>query len=61
MILYTIVVAFQQKSDPEESPEEIKSREMELGIESWTLSFASVVPQQQCYKHCPCDYVPHSS
>ena len=36
MILYTIVVAFQQKSDPEESPEEIKSREMELGIESWT-------------------------
>ena len=33
--------------DPEESPEEIKSREVELGSESWT-SFALVVPQQQC-------------
>ena len=30
--------------DPQESPEEIKSREMELGSESWT-SFASVVTQ----------------
>ena len=28
--------------DPPESPEEIKSREVELGPESWT-SFASVV------------------
>ena len=36
MILYAIVLALQQKSDPEESPEEIKSQEMELGIESWT-------------------------
>ena len=34
--------------DPQESLEEIKSREVELGSESWT-SFASVVPQQQCY------------
>ena len=40
--------------DPQESPEEIKSREVELGSESWT-SFASVVTQQQCYGHCPCD------
>ena len=28
--------------------------------ESWT-SFASAVPQQQCYGHCPCDSAPHSS
>ena len=41
------------------SPEEIKSREMEPGSESWT--FASVVTQQQCYGHCPCDSAPHSS
>ena len=40
--------------DPQESPEEIKRREVELGPESW-ISFASVVPQQQCYGHCPCD------
>ena len=40
--------------DPQVSPEEIMSREMELGPESWT-SFASVVTQQQCYGHCPCD------
>ena len=36
--------------DPQESPEETKSRDVELGSESWT-SFASVVPQQQCYGH----------
>ena len=46
--------------DPEESPEEIKSREVELGSESWT-SFASVITQQQCYGHWPCDSAPHSS
>ena len=46
--------------DPQESPEKIKSREVELGSESWT-SFASVVPQQLCYGHCPCDSAPHSS
>ena len=46
--------------DPQLSPEEIKSREVELGSESWT-SFASVVPQQQCRGHCPCDSAPHSS
>ena len=40
--------------DPQVSPEEIMSREVELGTESWT-SFASVVPQQQYYGHCPCD------
>ena len=37
--------------DPQESPEEIKSREVELGLESST-SFASVVIQRQCYGHC---------
>ena len=38
--------------DPHVSPEEIMSREVELGCESWA-SFAS--PQQQCNGHCPCD------
>ena len=37
--------------DPQVSPGEIMSRELELGSESWT-SFASVVPQQLCYGHC---------
>ena len=46
--------------DPQVSPEEIKSREEVLGSESWT-SFASVVSQQQCYGHCPCDSAPHSN
>ena len=46
--------------DPQESPEEIKSREVEPGSESWTSS-ASVVSQQLCYGHCPCDPAPHSS
>ena len=39
--------------DPQVSPEEIKSREVELGAKSWT-SLASVT-QRQCYRHCPCD------
>ena len=48
--------------DPQVSPEEIMSREVELGSESWT-SFASVVTQHQCYSygHCPCESAPHSS
>ena len=46
--------------DPQVSPEEIMSREVQLGLGSWT-SFASVVAQQQCYGHCPCDSAPHSS
>ena len=46
--------------DPQVSPEEIKSREDVLGSESWT-SFVSVVSQQQCYGHCPCDSAPHSN
>ena len=45
--------------DLQVSPEEIKSREVELGSECWT-SFASVVTQQQCYGHFPCDSAPHS-
>ena len=40
--------------DPQESPGEINCREVELGSEGWT-SFASVVTQQQCHGHCPCD------
>ena len=44
--------------DPQVSPEEVKSREVELGSESWT-SFALVVIQQQCYGHCPCDSALH--
>ena len=46
--------------DPPDSLEEMKSKEVELGSESWT-SFTSVVTQQQCYGHCPCDSAPHSS
>ena len=46
--------------DPQYSPEEIKSEEVELGSGRW-ISFASVVPQQLCYGHCPCDSAPHSS
>ena len=46
--------------DPQVSPEEIESRKVELGSESRT-SFASVVTQQQCYGHCPCDSALHSS
>ena len=46
--------------DPQLSPEEIMSREGELGSGSWT-SFASVVPQQQCRGHCPRDSAPRSS
>ena len=45
--------------EPQVSPEEIKSREVELGSESCT-TFASVVTQQQCYGYCPCDSAPHS-
>ena len=46
--------------DPQDSPEKIKSREVELGFESWT-SFPSVVSQQWYHRHCPCDSAPHSS
>ena len=40
--------------DPQVSPEEIMSREVKLGCESWTFSLWAV-PQQQCNGHCPCD------
>ena len=40
--------------EPQMSPGEIKSSEVELGSESCT-SFASVVSQRQCYGHCLCD------
>ena len=41
--------------DPQESLEEIKSREVELGSESWTTFASNEVTQQQRYGHCPCD------
>ena len=40
--------------DPYVSPEEIRSRELEL-VSKGLTSFASVVTQQQCYGHCPYD------
>ena len=40
--------------DPYVSPEEIRSRELEL-VSKGLTSFASVVTQQQCYGHCPRD------
>ena len=44
--------------DPQVSPEEIMSREVELGCESVGLLSLRVVPQQQCNGHCPCDSAP---
>ena len=43
---------------PEVSPEEIMSREVKMGCESWT-SFASGCSSQQCNGHCPCDSAQH--
>ena len=40
--------------DLQVSPEEIMSREVERGCESWT-SFASGCSSTQCNGHCPCD------
>ena len=40
--------------DPQVGPEEVMSREVELGSGRWTSS-ASVVSQQQCYGHRPYD------
>ena len=40
--------------DLQVSPEEIVSREVEVGCESWTF-FSSSFPQKQCNGHCPCD------
>ena len=47
--------------DPQVSPKEIKSREVELGSESWTSFLLQIVTQQQCNGHCPCNSAPHSS
>ena len=47
--------------DPQVSPEEIMSREVELGCESWTSFLLQVVTQQQCNGHCPCDSAQHNS
>ena len=41
--------------DPQVSPEEIMSREVELGCEKVGLLSLRVVPQQQCNGHCLCD------
>ena len=49
-----------KKLDTFADPGEIKRREVELGSETWTY-FATVVTQQQCYRHCPCDSAPHCS
>ena len=45
--------------DPQESPGEIKSREVELGSEI-EQHFASVVPQQLLDGHRLCDFAPLS-
>ena len=43
--------------DPQVGPEEITSREVELGWESWTSQAElRVILQQQCNGHCPCDF-----
>ena len=47
--------------DPQVSPEEIMSMEVELGCESWTSLLLQVVTQQQCNGHCPCDSAQHGS
>ena len=36
------------------SPEEIMSREVELGCGSWTSVLLHVFTQQRCNGHCPC-------
>ena len=40
--------------DPVVSPEEIMSREVELGCGSWTSVLLHVFTQQRCNGHCPC-------
>jgi len=45
--------------DPQVSPEEIMSREVELGCENW-IFFASGCSSIECNGHCPCD-CPHGS
>ena len=47
--------------DPQVSPEEIMSREVELGGESWTSSLLQVATQQRCNGRCPCDSAQNSS
>ena len=47
-----------QELDPQESPGEIKSREVELGSQKVGQFFASFVPQLLLFGHC--DFAPHS-
>ena len=47
--------------DLQVSPEEIMSREVELGCKSWTSFSLQVVAQQRCNGHCACDSAQHSS
>ena len=47
--------------DPQVSLGEIKSREVELGGESWISFLLQVVTQQRCTGHCTCDSAQHSS
>ena len=46
--------------DPQESPPR-REQGGGAGLRKLDLSFASVVPQQLCYGHCPCDSAPHGS
>ena len=45
--------------DPQVSPEEFKSREVEVGLR--VGPFDSVVSQRRSYGHCFCDSVLHSN
>ena len=47
--------------DPQESPGERTRARGGARLRKLDLSFASVVSQQLCYGHCPCDSAPHGS
>ena len=47
--------------DPQVSSEEIMSREVGLGSESWTSFLLQVVTQRRYNGHCLCDSATHSS
>ena len=47
--------------DPQVSPEEIKSVEVELGSEGWTCLLLQFFLNSCATAHCSCDSAPHSS
>ena len=49
--------------DPQVSPEEIMSSEVELGLRKLDFLFASScnLLNMRCNGHCPCDSAQHSS